>query len=232
MKGYSEKELFTKDAKSCLEMAQKIIDSIDNEWNTKDELRCHEVARVCYELIYKKYSNIVVVDGVYGSVNHSWLVVERKFILDVYAIGRLPQVQLVHPWVPGIHDDEYSEREERNDIDDDLVEKMVKDISKKHKKVKAKKPSTSSLKKAKKMLFDLENNINIGKMNLCGSCKYFNPRLNKTKAELVNFGHIGRCDSPYRNAKLSGPELDVDIWKCGFREEEMQVLITQLENKA
>ena len=131
MKGYTEKVLFSEGAKVCLEMANKIIDYIDHEWNKDDQLRCHEVARICQEIIVREFPliKVKVVDGLFGRIDHSWLVIARRFLLDVYCIGQLPQVKLLHPDIFGIDlDDSYSERGERTDIDEQLVEKMVKDI--------------------------------------------------------------------------------------------------------
>lgn len=56
------------------------------------ELRCHELVRAVGGIL-----GLVPVDGTYGAVEHSWLVPrkEQGWLLDVYAVGRLPQVQLV-----------------------------------------------------------------------------------------------------------------------------------------
>lgn len=70
-------------------------------------IRCHELARVvsvCLEVPF--------VDGKYGCVEHSWLEwvdgMRCRTILDVYAVGIEPMVQLVHSpigllnlWQPG-----------------------------------------------------------------------------------------------------------------------------------
>lgn len=133
MKGYSENMLFSDGAKSCLQMANIIVNKIDHEWKERDELRCHEVVRICYEIIAEKYPLIKVVDGVFGDVDHSWLVIERSYILDVYCIGRLPQVQLAHPYIPSSVDlnDLYQEREERKDIKIELVNHIINHVTEK-----------------------------------------------------------------------------------------------------
>jgi hypothetical protein len=73
-------------------------------------LRCHELARVVYEVLTGIEHAVPralvegglamhLVDGHYGSSQHSWIGlvdgVERG-ILDCYAVGQLPPVQLVH----------------------------------------------------------------------------------------------------------------------------------------
>ena len=79
-------------------------------------LRCHEVARV----VTRVFDVGAVVDGVYGPVDHSWIVFEgRPYILDPYAVGRLPQVQMltVELGLATL----YQERAQRDDIDTSLV---------------------------------------------------------------------------------------------------------------
>ncbi len=71
----------------------QLPDSISSE-----PLRCHEVARIVGQLF-----DLRVVDGNFGGVEHSWLLLRDTFvvggttyrtILDPYAVGRLPLVQL------------------------------------------------------------------------------------------------------------------------------------------
>ena len=126
MKGYSEKNVFTKKAKHCLKIANDIIEYMGNGYN---KIRCHELARVCYKIIKEnRYPEIVIVDGLYGAVDHSWLIIDNV-ILDVYVIGRLPQTQLVSPSIPGIRFDQtYKERAERTDIDEKLINRIVKKV--------------------------------------------------------------------------------------------------------
>lgn len=68
-------------------------------------IRCHEMARAVGRIL-----DLPVVDGVCGAVQHSWLTIkahqdptEREFILDVYAVGRLPPVQLVDTFGGCLH---------------------------------------------------------------------------------------------------------------------------------
>ena len=85
------------------------------------EVRCHELARAVGEVL-----DLPVHDGKYGSVEHSWLLSGRKTrnILDVYAVGRLPQVQLVHvEWM--LPHDQYKTGPFRTDIDEAFVQELV-----------------------------------------------------------------------------------------------------------
>lgn len=65
-------------------------------------VRCHELARAAASVLGKygdeyKYD---VVDGMYGPIEHTWLVTDRGNILDVYVPGREPQVQLIDMSAP------------------------------------------------------------------------------------------------------------------------------------
>lgn len=74
------------------------------------ELRCHEVARIVHEVLVMNRPRLLdlleVQDGQYGMIDHSWIWFlsshvlpsgRRRplYVLEVYACGRLPQVQLV-----------------------------------------------------------------------------------------------------------------------------------------
>jgi hypothetical protein len=69
-------------------------------------LRCHELACAVAHRLGDEYSGVahngsfVLVDGKYGPVDHSWIEWKTapsgyRRILDVYAVGRLPMVQLI-----------------------------------------------------------------------------------------------------------------------------------------
>lgn len=93
---------FTRQQLDLLREATTIVDLLPvASW------RCHEVARVVGKLL-----KLDVVDGQYGGMQHSWCTLEPleetrwgAKLLDPYAVGRLPQVQLVfiprHLWMPG-----------------------------------------------------------------------------------------------------------------------------------
>jgi len=103
------------------------------------ELRCHELARAVasslawwrerrpHDALLMHGVDVRVVDGAYGAVDHSWLVLFKPdlteaALLDVYAIGRLPAVQLVCPTAATIPEIRmYRPRGERPDINHELV---------------------------------------------------------------------------------------------------------------
>ena len=102
MKGYSELEMFTFSERQLLERATALVAKVADEVMDGDLIRCHELARAVGDVL-----QLPVVDGKFGSVEHSWLLtcklpdaptsgfVRRPSILDVYSVGRLPMVQLV-----------------------------------------------------------------------------------------------------------------------------------------
>jgi len=61
-------------------------------------VRCHELARaVAVDLNRVARDGVLHVrDGKFGQVDHSWIELPTRNILDVYAVGSLPQVQLVY----------------------------------------------------------------------------------------------------------------------------------------
>jgi len=155
MKSYSEvsESVFPKNVLRMYSMARKIVARIEDA-NGKYKgledrwIRCHEVARIVHELLKPKWETTVV-DGRYGTklrgsgVDHSWLVysespewatrnsvtgAEDRFILDVYAIARLPMVQLVSTDIG--HRLLYTPLEGRNDINESFVRQQVQQIRK------------------------------------------------------------------------------------------------------
>ena len=93
-----------------------------------ETIRCHELARAIGQLL-----DCSVHDGLHGIVEHSWLWTRttEPNILDVYCVGRLPMVQLVHAetktghFVLGERSGLYRWGKERDDIDEGLVTKLV-----------------------------------------------------------------------------------------------------------
>lgn len=128
MISYNEDNTFMPWAVDAFKQAQRIVVAIPDQ---NLELRCHEVARVVRDVL--RHPRFGVVDGVYvgdgPGVDHSWLVASgatrmaRLAILDVYAVGRLPQVQLVAGDM-GLAS-MYRAGPARSDIDDALVERLV-----------------------------------------------------------------------------------------------------------
>jgi len=97
MISYSEGHVFSKEAKKALKICEKFVQKTNGDF----EIRCHELARACQHELYGEAGiRTTLVDGKYGAVDHSWLTID-KFILDVYAVGQLPQVKLVAQ-IPGL----------------------------------------------------------------------------------------------------------------------------------
>jgi hypothetical protein len=100
MKGYASFEVFTAYEQKLLERATYLVGSIPDNFLPNDYLRCHELARAVGFFMHLPHQ-----DGAYGSVEHTWLWTrplvrledgqQPPVILDVYAVGRLPMVQLV-----------------------------------------------------------------------------------------------------------------------------------------
>jgi hypothetical protein len=68
------------------------------------------------------------VDGHYGAVNHSWLMTKTPHapkILDVYSVGRLPQVQLLVIAPATLHTQLFRPGPDRTDIRTAVVDRMV-----------------------------------------------------------------------------------------------------------
>jgi hypothetical protein len=128
MQGYSAIEVFRPAEIQAYEKARRFIDLIPDDFEGK-VLRCHELARavgICLSL--------PAADGSYGSVEHSWVWtkvfddVSPPNIIDVYAVGRLPMVQLVDYMAHGPRNSELYKFpcKPRDDIDAALVDRLVK----------------------------------------------------------------------------------------------------------
>lgn len=86
-----------------------------------DWVRCHELTRAVGMIL-----GLPWVDGRFALVEHSWLVVpdgarRPRLLLDVYAVGALPQVQLCDEGWPMSGAREYRVGPAREDIDDRVV---------------------------------------------------------------------------------------------------------------
>ena len=81
---------------TTLAAAEKIVTAIPYLGTPDPDgyVRCHEVVRVVHAVLRDK--RLRVADGFYNeNCAHSWIVAENGWVLDVYAIERLPQVQVV-----------------------------------------------------------------------------------------------------------------------------------------
>ncbi len=98
-----------------------------------EEVRCHELARAVWAVLgFDHYGRVV--DGKYGRVEHSWIELweveglAARWILDVYACGRLPQVQVVDLFFTLPHEDAYQRGEPRDDINQAMVNSLARAI--------------------------------------------------------------------------------------------------------
>lgn len=125
MKSYSEASVFRPDELAVLERAARMVARVVEPAGAV--FRCHELARACAQLL-----QLPVVDGTFGHVEHSWVLVNRygsyldhSPILDVYAVGRLPMVQLVDGGALSGNAELFKKGSRRADIDFDLVQLLV-----------------------------------------------------------------------------------------------------------
>lgn len=126
MKGYSATEIFAQFEQALLRRAEALVAAVDDP---SGDVRCHELARAVGRIL-----DLPVEDGAYGACDHSWLVIRPDMfaspcILDVYAVGRLPIVQLVDArQILQPHFSAYQKREPRDDIREDVVERLVEQM--------------------------------------------------------------------------------------------------------
>lgn len=116
MNGYAAVVIFDAEELALLKRATRLVDCLpDYTVSYRMPVRCHELARAVGQILKLK-----VIDGRYGVADHSWLMTEKPYhLLDVYACGRLPQVQLVD--VSAVCNTEYRFGEERQDINTNMV---------------------------------------------------------------------------------------------------------------
>ena len=123
--GYAAAEIFSAEEVRACELARTLVERLPD----RPDLRCHEVARIVRALLGWGQ----VEDGRYHPggdglpIEHSWIELHKTWrhhhVLDVYAVGRVPMVQLVDcgfplasPFVGGAV---------RGDVRVQLVEEMV-----------------------------------------------------------------------------------------------------------
>ena len=116
------------------------------------ELRCHELTRAVERFIPLAVKrgqvlmpkgvpyhplNVTLYDGKYSIVDHSWLEILAEspeglcslYILDVYTVGQLPQVQLLDIAFSLPHRASYRPQARRDDIDMDVVNLVSLDLT-------------------------------------------------------------------------------------------------------
>lgn len=91
---YAAQIVFSEEQKADLALATKLIKMLPAKQPDGNWTRCHELVRA-FEPLFKERWHLV--DGQYGGAEHSWLVWRGKgmIVLDLYAVGELPQVKLV-----------------------------------------------------------------------------------------------------------------------------------------
>lgn len=116
MKSFSE-TVFAENEQVALAAAIEFVEMAPYEYQGK-LIRCHELALAVGHML-----GLPVMSGFYGKVDHSWLYFKNEKILDVYAIGSLPQVRLVDTsWsLPDCYFPGYP----RDDIKQDVVEHLI-----------------------------------------------------------------------------------------------------------
>lgn len=145
MIGYAETDVFGSWELERLNFATRLI-----AWLRPDQmdlgsepLRCHELTRAVAHIMRRDLTggaDILVQDGQYGMVEHSWLWLKPPIqqhhglvtsVLDVYAVARLPQVQLVSMQVLGtrrVNGSAYLVGPDRTDINDRVVNGLIYDM--------------------------------------------------------------------------------------------------------
>ncbi len=111
MIGYAERECFDAAELKLLRRASELVALAPYELPS-GTVRCHELTRAVGRIL-----DLPVQDGHHGAVQHSWLwtgkfPVESKHpnILDVYCVGRMPQVQLADTFAGAGHWTTWSHR--------------------------------------------------------------------------------------------------------------------------
>jgi hypothetical protein len=97
--------------------------------------RCHEVVRFVYRYMKKHDTSLGrlmrtmrVVDGVFAGVEHSWIELAPDIILDVYAVARVPMVQLIDAAAYTLLPRLFKEGPYRTDIDESKIEELQSQI--------------------------------------------------------------------------------------------------------
>jgi hypothetical protein len=154
MKSYSESDIFHERERLLMIEASRLVAKLDEHEALRHaeklrgrpadmpRLRCHELARAVGKIL-----DLPTQDGKYGTVEHSWLwtgPVPQDFaariakhghrniapnILDVYAVGQLPQVQLIDVQHVGLtHRTTYVSGLEREDVDEHVVAAITRQL--------------------------------------------------------------------------------------------------------
>lgn len=126
MIGYAERQCLSSGAVEAYRRACALVERVDDHTATDG----HELARAVATRLTADGFVVEVVDGQLGSIDHTWILVpsrsrtEDTALLDVYAPGRIPQVQLLHdhPFVSR----GYEQNLHRTDIRQSVVEELCR----------------------------------------------------------------------------------------------------------
>lgn len=129
MDSYAELEIFCQRDIDLFNRAVELVALVPGSKVDGEDIRCHELTRAVGSILKLPH-----VDGKYNSVEHSWLlcvdnVLEMgglRALLDVYAVGALPQVQLIdlRSWGP-LRRAPYKEGPVRDDIRHHALEELL-----------------------------------------------------------------------------------------------------------
>lgn len=155
MKSYSERCVFPPALVRLHAFLSDVLERFDSSpygLESGNELRCHELTRAVKRFLQHgdvpyHPPNITLFDGKYSVVDHSWLELLLQkgdpgkagtddpgfagtslYILDVYAVGQLPQVQLLDIAFSLPHRANYRAQARRDDIDMDVVNLVSLDL--------------------------------------------------------------------------------------------------------
>lgn len=140
MRSYAERQIFHATAVAVWADAVSLVARVSDRYN--NEVRCHELARAALKALtdlnerrlHDANATLSLVDGNLWAIEHSWLVYRwndvtapKRFILDVYCPGRLPQVQLLDGEHFAIARG-YEKGAWRDDIDASMVERLTREM--------------------------------------------------------------------------------------------------------
>lgn len=127
---YAEREVLDRAFLPIFRLADYLVGGVSGLRG--DEVRCHELARAVVSLLARRGTvgvDLIVVDGMLGPVEHSWIELSSArgvAILDTYAPGRVPQVQLIASDLA--ISSSYVRGAARLDIDAALVESLAEEM--------------------------------------------------------------------------------------------------------
>lgn len=116
---YAERVCFREPHRRLLTRVEAYIAHVSDAWG--NELRCHELTRAVHLVVYSCEHKLDVVDGKCGPIEHSWLRLSDGVILDPYAPGRMPAVQIVDPIMASA----YRPGSPRSDIRQSVIDRLV-----------------------------------------------------------------------------------------------------------